>query len=167
MAAHDDHDTHELAFIAKIAAWQAALDAYRAAKAADGGVTTSDTRKPTQNHKTAGFDLPVGALRNQTLPDAIKLYLAAGNRKQTNKEIAIGVKAGGLETGAANLEASVASSLFRMKRAGLVLRFEDGWDLAEHYPEHIRKKLETASVKPGRPKKRRRAKTEAEKPAEG
>lgn len=166
MAAHDDQDTYELALLGKVALWQAALDAYRAAKAADSGGAALDARKPTQSHKAAGFDLPVGALRNQTLPDAIKLYLAAGNRKQTNKEIANGVKAGGLETGAANLEASVASSLFRMKKAGLVLRFEDGWDLAEHYPEHIRKKLETTSVKPGRPKKRRRVKNEAEKPAE-
>ena len=165
MASHDEHDSTEQALVAKVAAWQAALDAYRAAKASDGpigdvkrgaGATAAANGKPS-----AGFDLPVWALREHSLPEAIKIYLAAGNRKQTNKEIAIGVRQGGQASNAENLEASVASSLFRMKKAGIVLRFADGWDLAEHYPDHVRKKLEP-TTKPAKSRKRtRRAKAES------
>ncbi|HVT48091.1 MAG TPA: hypothetical protein VHD57_09915 [Vicinamibacterales bacterium] len=152
MAAHEDQDTYELALQAKIAAWQTALDAYRAAKAADGGAFVVHGSGGSQNSTVRpphGYDLPVGALRGHTLPDAIKVYLEAGNRKQTNKEIATGIRAAGFETGQANLEAGVASALFRLKKAGTVLRFKEGWDLATHYSDHLRKKLETTPVKRG------------------
>jgi hypothetical protein len=160
MAAHEEQDSYEVALRAKISAWQAALDAYLAAKAADGGTFTVQG-KPNNgggpSRPSRGYELPVGALRGHTLPEAIKIYLEAGNRKQTNKEIALGVKAAGLETNQANLEAGVASALFRMRQAGVVLRFEDGWDLAAHYPEHIRKNLQSDN----RPRK---SKTKARKP---
>ena len=152
-------DGYETALRAKVTVWQAALDAYLAAKAIDGPVgdiANGGTSTPVVS--SAAFDLPVGALRKKSVPDAIMLYLAAGHRKQTNKEIANGILAGGLETGAKNMEASVAATLFRLKKAGGVLRFADGWDLAEHYPDHIRKKLEPATTattkKPAKAKKR-------------
>jgi hypothetical protein len=158
MASERAQDGYEMALRAKVAAWQTALDAYLAAKAID-GAAGDPTGKGGSVAPTAAFDLPMGALRSKSVPDAITLYLAAGRRKQTNKDIAAGILAGGLETGAKNIEASVAASLFRLKKAGTVLRFADGWDLAEHYPDHIRKKLEPTATtkktaKPIRAKKR-------------
>jgi hypothetical protein len=161
MAAHDEHDPTETALRAKVARWQTALDAYLAAKSEDGGPPASEQKRAQSNHR-AGFDLPVGALRNQTLPEAIKLYLQAGTRKQTNKEIATGIRSGGFESGSTNLDTAIGSALFRLKKAGVVLRFPDGWDLAEHYPEHIRRKFEGASASPGRPKKPRTRRQKAE-----
>lgn len=121
------------------------LDAYRAAKAGEGslGEASSGLQATGQRGVTLdAFDLPVGALRTKSVPDAIKLYLSAGRRKQTNKELAAGLRQGGLETTSGNFEANIAAALFRLKKAGVVLRFKDGWDLAEHYPDHIRNKLE-------------------------
>lgn len=164
MASERGRDGYETALRGKVAAWQAALDAYLAAKAIDGpvGDVAHNGGPSTQAATSAAFDLPIGALRKKSVPDAITLYLSAGHRKQTNKEIASGILAGGLETGAKNLEASVAATLFRLKKAGVVLRFPDGWDLAEHYPDHIRKKLEptatTATKKPLKIKRKRGAK---------
>jgi hypothetical protein len=160
MASESGRDGYETALRGKVAAWQAALDAYLAAKAIDGplGEMTHNGGGSPPTTASAAFDLPMGALRKKSVPDAITLYLSAGHRKQTNKEIANGILAGGLETGAKNLEASVAATLFRLKKAGVVLRFADGWDLAEHYPDHIRKKLEPATVttkKPAKAKKKR------------
>ena len=155
MVSERAQDGYEMALRAKVAAWQAALDAYLAAKAIDGPVSdlahNGGQAAPTMSG--VAFDLPMGALRSKSVPDAITLCLAAGHRKQTNKEIAAGIVAGGLESGAKNLEASVAATLFRLKKAGVVLRFADGWDLAEHYPDHIRKKLESTTAAPKKPAK--------------
>lgn len=157
MASERAQDGYEMALRAKVTAWQVALDAYLAAKAIDGSAgDPGHNGAPATSASAAAFDLPMGALRKKSVPDAITLYLAAGHRKQTNKEIAAGILAGGLETGAKNLEASVAATLFRLKKAGLVLRFTDGWDLAEHYPDHIRKKLESTTAAPKKTAKAKR-----------
>lgn len=145
-----ERDGYEVALEAKIAAWQAALNAYRAAKAVDGSLGETNLGSGLQTPSLKGaplgsFDLPVGALRTKSVPDAIRLYLSAARQKQTNKEIAVGLRQGGLETTAGNFEANIAAALFRLKKAGVVLRFKDGWDLAEHYPDHIRNKLENGA----------------------
>jgi hypothetical protein len=84
-------------------------------------------------------DLPVGVFRDKSIPEAIRIFLAAMRRKQTVRDIATGLKEGGLVSNSNNWETTVTGSLHRMKDAGIVLRFPDGWDLAESYPEHIRK----------------------------
>ena len=69
--------------VAIIGAGSAGLPAYRAAKAADGGAFASHGNGASQSSvppRSSGYDLPVGALRGHTLPDAIKVYLEAGNR---------------------------------------------------------------------------------------
>ena len=56
-------DGYETALRAKVSAWQAALDAYVAAKAIDGpvgDVANGGTSTPTAS--STAFDLPVGAL---------------------------------------------------------------------------------------------------------
>ena len=42
-----------------------------------------------------------------------------------------------METTAANWEATVTGALHRLKAAGAVLRFKDGWGLADHYPDSL------------------------------
>jgi hypothetical protein len=103
-------------------------------------------------------DLPVGALSSKSIPDAIKFYLAAVRKKQTNKEIEEGLRQHGVESTSKKFSSIVAGALFRLKKSGEVLRFSDGWGLAEHYPEHLRAKLSQGndSVQKTKPRKRRK-----------
>lgn len=107
---------------------------------------------------TAGTptELPVGAFLNMSIPEAIKLYLSAVKRKQTAREIAAALKDGGMESTAANWETTVTGALHRLKTARAVLRFKDGWGLADFYPESLRNRI-TKDAEPkkkrGRPKK--------------
>jgi hypothetical protein len=162
MAAEKTHqDDQFLAAIkAKIAAWTAVADSYCAAVSLDGplappnDVTVTGAHIPSTAVLYAGSvqQLPVGVFRDKSLKDAIPIYLGAKRRKQTNKEIAVGLQAGGFPTTAENFEATVATALYRLKNEGVILRFPDGWDLASSYPESLRGRLEK-DAKP-RPKKR-------------
>jgi hypothetical protein len=142
-------DPVEAALLAKVAAWQAALDTYRAAVASDSPVGDGGAGMP---RNSAGSDLPVGVFRGKGIMEAIPIYLAAGNRKQTNKEISQGLQRGGIATNSRNFEATVATALGRLKENGVVLRFADGWDLTSSYPDHFRNRLEKAAkaTKPAR-----------------
>src|SRR5688572_22903 len=127
-------DAFLAAIEAKIAAWKAVADSYRAAVALDGALTepsilASQGRAPA----SAPMDLPVGVFRDKGLKEAITIFLGAARRKQTNKEIAIGLQKGGIATTSTNFEATIATALGRMKDEGTVLRFPDGWDLAASY----------------------------------
>lgn len=144
---------------AKIAAWQAAAESYRAALALEQSAGGDQPGRPTP----APLELPVGAFRGMRIPEAIKLYLQSMRRKQTSKEIAAGLREGGIETTAKNFETTVAGALHRMKDRE-VLRFKDGWDLAEAHSTAMRnrlaqdngkKKPKKAKAKgaPGKPKK--------------
>lgn len=151
---------------AKIAAWTAVADTYRAAVALDGplgelGAGTSQAGYKRNAPGAASMDLPVGVFRDKGLKEAIEIYLAAGRRKQTNKEIAIGLQKGGIATTAANFEATVATALGRMKDDGTVLRFPDGWDLASSYPDSLRTRLEKDTTPKKTAKKAKRGKRPA------
>lgn len=144
-----EQDSVLAAMEAKAAAWRAAADSYRAAIAIDGpletkvgltGVGAKGQVGHLQAHTAA--DLPVGVFRDKSIKEAIAIYLAAGHRKQTNKEIAIGLQKGGIATMSANFEATVGTALHRMKDEGTILRFPDGWDLASSYPDSLRGRLE-------------------------
>src|SRR5437899_2565343 len=89
---------------AKIDAWQAAADSYRAALALEqsGELEDGNGRRPG-----IAVELPVGAFRGMKIPEAIKLLLQAGRRKQTAREIATGLREGGMETTAKNFETTV------------------------------------------------------------
>jgi hypothetical protein len=102
--------------------------------------------------KGRAVDLPVGVFRDKTLREAITILLEAGRRKQTNKEIADGLKKGGIPTTSANFEPTVATALHRMRADGIVLRFDDGWDLASSYPDNLRNRLQSKE-KPRKAKK--------------
>ena len=143
---------------------------YRAAGALDGpvgepgalmsGVSSAAgaARVHGQGHH-GKVDLPVGVFRDKSIREAIEIYLGAGHRKQTNKEIAVGLQKGGIATMSANFEATVATALHRMKEHGIVLRFPDGWDLAASYPDNLRARLEKDAIKSTPRPKASKAKT--------
>jgi hypothetical protein len=87
------------------------------------------------------IDLPQGALLSMSLPAAIKLYLSVARRKQTTREIATALKEQGVESTSRNFENTVTTALHRLKNAGDVLKFNDGWALAEFYPENLRSRI--------------------------
>jgi hypothetical protein len=100
------------------------------------------------------IDLPEGAFNGKSLPACVKLYLSATKRKKTLREIAIALRDGGVESTSDNFENVVNGALFRLKTAGEVLRFKDGWGLPEWYPANIR-----ASAPVGPSAKRAKKKT--------
>lgn len=97
-------------------------------------------------------ELPRGAFLNKSLPAAVRLYLSAVKRKQSIREIATALKNGGVETTSGNFENVITGALNRMKNAGDVLRFDDGWALAEFYPENLRSRLMQGSKPTGKVK---------------
>lgn len=164
-----ENDPFLAAIQAKIAAWTTVADSYRAAVALDGplgepggivsGVGSAAGTSRVQGHGHAKVDLPVGVFRDKSIREAIAIYLEAGHRKQTNKEIAVGLQKGGIATMSANFEATVGTALHRMKEDGVVLRFPEGWDLAKSYPDNLRARLE----KDGKPSRARTGKVKAAK----
>lgn len=90
-------------------------------------------------------DLPNGAFLNKSMPEAIKLLFVATKRKYQPAEVATILKDGGYESTSKNFEGTVSGTMYRMKDQGTLLRFKDGFGLAEFYPEHLRAKIAEAS----------------------
>lgn len=146
---------------AKIAAWQAAADSYRAALALE---QSSDTTSHGDGGRPrAAIELPVGAFRGMTIGEAVKLYLQSVRRKQSVQEIADGLRAGGLETSAKNFPPTLRSTLHNLKKKGDLLRFKDGWDLADAHSTALRNRL--ARDNGQKPKKTKKANAPAKKAA--
>lgn len=83
-------------------------------------------------------------------------------KKQTIREIATALREGGVESTASNFEGPVGGALYRLRDAGEVLKFKDGWALAEFYPESLRNRIS----KDAEPKKKRgKARKTAQKTA--
>ncbi len=123
----------------------------------EGGVQTSFSIGGVQTNTRGPIELPVGAFRNKSIPDAIRLFLSAARQKQTIRQIAEGLKDGGLESTARHFETTVTGALHRLKKAGVLMKFKDGrWDLAESYPDHIRKGISDDS-NPTRKSSRRKS----------
>jgi hypothetical protein len=118
-------DPVEASLRAKVAAYQNVLDSYLAAKALEGHAENG----PTVARGT--IELPVNAFRGISMSEAIKLYLNSVQRKQTTAEIEAGLKSGGFVTTAKEMAPSLRSALAKLKDSGVLLRFADGWDLAE------------------------------------
>lgn len=144
---------------AKAAAWLSAAKSLRAALAAEIGGQSGDGKPGSVNNPTGDqpISIPRGAFHRKTSTEAIKIYLEAAGRKQTNKEIAQALKDGGLES-TGNFDNYVTHGLFRLKKDGVVLRFDDGWGLAEWYPESLRNRV-APSEKPPKKKAKGRAKS--------
>ena len=151
---------------ARIAAWQAVLASLKTALALDPAGQTPESLDPasmaTSQNKDFGqpIDLPEGAFYGKSIPVCVELYLSAARKKKTNKEIAAGLREGGVESNASNFENVVTGALFGLKKAGKVLRFKDGWGLAEWYPAHIRAVNPVGPVKRSKKKTARKVKAE-------
>jgi hypothetical protein len=128
-------------FEAQIATLQAAIASLRAVQA--GGTIGSTASSQVSGaaipaSSAAAIDLPEGAFKNKSIPQCIELYLSTvGMKKKTNQEIADALKEGGVES-TGDLGNSVTGALFKLKTLGKILRFKDGWGLANNYPAHIR-----------------------------
>ena len=72
---------------------------------------------------------------------AIELYLQSVRNKQTPQEIAEGLRAGGLESSAKDFGPTLRSTLHTLKKKGDLLRFKDGWDLADAHSTALRNRL--------------------------
>jgi hypothetical protein len=96
---------------------------------------------PPNGGDSQSVELPRGAFLGKSLPAAIKLYLHAIKRKQTIREIATALREGGVESTSPNFEGVVTGCLNRLKANGELLRFKEGWALAEFYPENLRNRL--------------------------
>ena len=105
-------------------------------------------------------DLPVGILLGKSIPAAIKMYLGAVKKKMTNREIANALSEHGVESTSDNFEGVVSGALKRLKESGELLRFKDGWALAELYPEHLRNRI-SKERKPARKKSKTKKTPEA------
>jgi hypothetical protein len=156
-------------FLALLEARRAALDAlissYRAALSIGALGPAGDDMNGSfaMGTTTSGLvDLPHGAFLGKSIPLAIKDYLTAARKKQSVRDIAVALREGGVETTAKNFETTVTGALHRLKDAGEVLRFPDGWALAQFYPEGLRARISKQKSKRGRPRKvKRQAEAEA------
>jgi hypothetical protein len=127
---------------ARIAAWQAVLASLKSALTLDSGsqegLELSSVVGSQGVESGLPIDLPEGAFLGKSVPACIKLYLSAARKKKTIKEIAVALKEGGVESTSDSFENVVTGAINRLKAAGEVLRFKDGWGLPEWYPAHIR-----------------------------
>lgn len=152
---------------AKYAALGNAIASVRAALniGALGGLGTSPelATQPTSASAT-GAALPRGAFLGKSIAEAIKIYLNAVRTRKNNKDIAQALKDGGaVSTG--KFDNRINGALFQLKKIGEVLRFEDGWGLAEWYPESFRTRVaeKTARATSGKRKSNKKS-TQKAKP---
>jgi hypothetical protein len=131
-----------------------ATEGAEVSKVVTGGIPGAENGHPVE--------LPHGAFHGKSLP-AIKLYLSAVKKKQSLREIATALREHGMESTSDNFEGVVTGSLNRLKSMGEVLRFKEGWGLAEWYPEAFRSRIsaEPKTRKGGKRKRGKRAKQPA------
>jgi hypothetical protein len=84
-------------------------------------------------------EVPAGAFLGKSIPEAAKLYLAIVKKKQTSKEIAEGLKRGGIESTAKNFFGIVHSILDRTRKSngGVVKLDRSHWGLTDWYPRGV------------------------------
>jgi hypothetical protein len=132
--------------------------------AVEGVITSGISPVPTQLGKP--IDLPAGAFNGKSLLEAIKLYLEAARQRKTKKEIVAALREGGVVSTSDNFEGVVQASLQRLKSLGQLLKFGDGWGLAEWSPASFRSTGKNPSkpvkaAKPARKKGKPKAAKEA------
>jgi hypothetical protein len=110
-------------------------------------IPNNDESLPMPGFESQPTELPRGAFLGKSLPAAIKLYFSAMKKKQTIREIATALREGGVASTSDNFEGVITGCLNRMKSNGEILRFNDGWALAEFYPENLRNRLSHGSAK--------------------
>jgi hypothetical protein len=154
---------------AKIRALQGVLDSLKSAVAvgafgAGEGIELSAGPSLSNGDLGQPIDLPEGAFNGKSLPACVKLYLSAAKRKKTIKEIASALHEGGVESTSDNFENVVNGAVVRLRKAGEVLRFKDGFGLTEWYPPNMRA-VSAAPTKRSKGKKKGKNTKAKEQPA--
>lgn len=137
---------------AKRATLDASIVAFEAALASGmlgQGVEGISSGLGVTNANTTPIDLPKGAFLGKNMGEAITMYLTAMRQRKTVKDIAAGLLEGGLVSTSPKFEGVVQAKLQKMKADGQVLKFSDGWGLAEWSPASFR----STGKNPGKPVK--------------
>lgn len=164
----ENPNTSVIAYVeAKIAAWQAVLASLKAALSLDPsgnafeGMDLSSIAASQNGESGQPIDLPDGAFLGKSVPACIKLYLSAARKKKTTREIATALREGGVESTGRNFEGIVTTALIRLRVAGEVLKFKDGWGLSEWYPANMRTSVSVGKPAAKSKKKNKKAKLTA------
>src|SRR5207247_9040991 len=80
-----------------------------------------------------------------SLRAGVTRWLTGVGRRQTVRGRGAALRDGGVESASPNVENVVTGALHRLKGNGEVLRFKDGWGLAELYPVSLRSSLKKDS----------------------
>jgi hypothetical protein len=131
-----------------IASLRAVMDSGALAVNAGDAMTLTDG---LSSSVMASGEVPHGAFLGKSIPEAAKLYLTIAKRKQTSREIAEGLKKGGIESKSKSFNAQVHTILDRARKSGsgVFVKLDGGyWGLGEWYPAALR-----ASTKPSKAKK--------------
>ncbi len=103
-------------------------------------------------------EVPSGAFLGKSVREAAILYLSLVRKKQTTREIAAALAAGGMESTSKKFVDMVGTVLYQIKKSGGgILRIGDAWGLAEWYPAGFR--VSTQEPKPRKHKAQKRKKT--------
>jgi hypothetical protein len=148
MAAETEKKLDYGAFLADLESKKVALERAIASVRAvmDGGALTANVGDSmamadgfSSSLMPAG-EVPQGAFLGKSIPEAAKLYLAIVKRKQTSREIAEGLKKGGIESKSKSFNAQVHSILDRARKlgTGVFVKLDGYWGLAEWYPSGLR-----------------------------
>ena len=150
-----DLEAKKAALEASIATLKSAMALGVLGQAAEGlDLSSASASSPIENG--VPVELPHHAFLGASVPSAIKTYLQVVKKKQTIKEIATALKEHGMESTSDSFEGVVTGALNRLKVAGEVLRFKEGWGLSAWYPASFRSQVNT--TKPARKGKKRTAK---------
>jgi hypothetical protein len=155
---------------AKKASLEAAIGAVRSAIAmgAAGQAGDFSAASPVTSASIPSLhngEVPAGAFLGKSIPDAAKLYLEIVKKKQTSKEIADGLRRGGIESTSQNFVGIVHSILDRTRKTpngGIVKLDRSTWGLTEWYPRGIASTA--APTKKSKGKKRSSKKAEKKRP---
>lgn len=151
--------------LADLEAKRAALDATIASlRAAMGAANVSDVRglptdlggaTQTVGVSITGNDIPDGAFFGKSLPEATRLLLEISKKKLTTREIAEGLRKGGVETTSSDFPGIVHAVLKRARKApnSSIVRVGSHWGLKEWWPKGI-----VSSGAPAKPQKKRKKK---------
>jgi len=109
-----------------------------------------------------GGEIPVGAFLGKSIPDAAKLCLQIVRRKMTTREIADGLRKGGIEsTGKTSFNGIVHSVLTRASKSnsGIVKFDRSHWGLVDWLPPGMRTTQGKADVRRTRKARSKRTKS--------
>lgn len=83
-------------------------------------------------------EIPDGSFHGKSIPEGIRVYLELMRKKQTAREIAEGLKKGGMESKSKFFEKIVYATLDRLKKTREVVKIRSEWGLPQWYPALMR-----------------------------